>query len=414
MMEKKFGLLGRKLSHSFSPQIHRWLGDYEYLLYETEPEKVEEFVRYAPLDGFNVTIPYKETVMPFCTTISDEAKKIGSVNTVVRRHGRIEGYNTDYFGFTYLLKNAGIDPAGKKALVLGSGGASKTAQAVLRDLGASCVTVIGRNLPDNYENIDKHRDAHIIVNATPVGMYPNNGERIVNLADFPMLEGVADMIYNPARTAFLLDAERLGVKNTNGLVMLVAQAKKAAEIFFETAFDDALIPRITGEIERETKNIALIGMPGCGKSSVGKTIARMTGRELVETDEMIPERAGKSIEDIFREDGEDAFRKIETACLADASKKSGCVIATGGGVVTRPENLDLLRQNSVIVFIDRDFHEMSVEGRPLSQKYGVEALARARLPLYNGWCDLRIESTGVKPTAVEIIRRLGLSSEGKK
>ncbi|MBR5427622.1 MAG: shikimate kinase [Clostridia bacterium] len=407
-MDKQFGLLGRKLSHSFSPQIHRYLGDYEYLLYEKEPEQVEEFVRYFPLDGFNVTIPYKETVMPFCTSISEEAQKIGSVNTVVRRGGKIFGYNTDYFGFSFLLENAGIDPAGQKAIVLGSGGASKTAQAVLRDLGASSVTVIGRNLPDNYENIEKHYDAGIIVNATPVGMYPNNGERLLDLSRFTDCRGALDMIYNPARTALLLDAERLGVKNTNGLVMLVAQAKKAAEIFLDTRYDDALIGRITSAIERETKNIALIGMPGCGKSSIGKTIARLTGRPLIETDEMIPERAGKSIKEIFAEDGEDVFRKIETACLADASKKSGCVIATGGGVVTRPENLDLLRQNSVIVFLDRDFSALPLKGRPLSQKYGVEELARARMPLYNAWCDLRIENSGVQNTARRIIKELKL------
>lgn len=413
-MEKRFGLLGRKLSHSFSPQIHRRLGDYEYLLYEKEPEQVEGFVRYSPLDGFNVTIPYKETVMPFCDRISDEARAIGSVNTIVRRGGKIRGYNTDHYGFTYLLKNAGIDPAGKKAVVLGSGGASKTAQAVLRDLGASSVTVIGRELPDNYKNIDKHYDAQILVNATPVGMYPHNGARLVDLSRFTKCEGVADMIYNPARTALLLDAERLGIKCTNGLPMLVAQAKQAAEIFLERPYDDASIPQITAAIERETKNIALIGMPGCGKSSVGKTIARLTGRALIETDELIPERAGKSIPEIFREDGEDVFRRIETECLAEASKRSGCVIATGGGVVTRPENLDLLRQNSTVVFIDRDLASLPTDGRPLSEKYGREALARARMPLYNAWCDLRVESVGVYPTAERILALLSLKGERSK
>ncbi|MBR1810879.1 MAG: shikimate kinase [Clostridia bacterium] len=405
-MMKKFGLLGRKLGHSFSPQIHRHLGDYEYLLYEKEPEDVEAFVKNSGLDGFNVTIPYKQTVMPFCDDLSETAQKIGSVNTVVYRNGKIEGHNTDYYGFTYMLKSAGIDPKGKKSIILGAGGASKTVSAVLRDMGAASVTFIDLNLENNYTNIDRHYDAEIIINATPVGMYPHNGSALVELANFPRCRGVADLIYNPSRTKFILDAEALGLKHVNGLSMLVTQAKRAAELFLDCRLCDSLIPEIIRKIERETKNIALIGMPGCGKSSIGKVLSNLTGRELIETDLLIPEKAGKSIEAIFAEDGEDAFRAVETAVLAEVSKLSGKIISTGGGVVTRQENYALLHQNSTIVFLSRDLSLLPISGRPLSCQNGVEALAEKRLPLYNAWCDYAVECTGVKKTAYTIKNHL--------
>lgn len=407
-MMEKFGLLGRKLGHSFSPQIHSLLGDYEYLLYEKEPEDVEAFVLNKALKGFNITIPYKETVIPFCTELSETAKKIGSVNTIIRRGDKIEGHNTDYYGFIFLLKNAGINPRGKKALILGSGGSSKTAYAALADMGAESITVISRSGKDNYDNIYLHYDAQIIINTTPVGMFPKNGEKPVELSCFKSCKGVADIIYNPAKTALLLDAERLGIKCTNGLPMLVAQAKKASEIFFSSSIDDSVIADIVEKTERQTKNIALIGMPGCGKSSVGKALADITGREFTETDLLIPESAGKSIKEIFSEDGEDEFRRIETEVLAECAKKSGAVISTGGGIVTQQRNLDLLRQNSIIIFLDREINCLPSDGRPLSQKYGVEELANARLPLYNAWCDKKYKCIGVKETAEKIKNELKL------
>lgn len=400
----KFGLLGRKLGHSFSPQIHNLLGDYEYLLYEKEPNEVGGFVVNGSLKGFNITIPYKETVIPFCTDLSDTVKKIGSVNTIVKKDGRTEGHNTDYYGFTFLLKNAGIDPEGKKAVILGSGGSSKTAYAALSDMGSRSITVISRSGENNYENIYKHYDAEIIVNTTPVGMFPKNGEKPVDLEKFTKCIGVADIIYNPANTALLLQAKKLGIKYTNGLPMLVAQAKKASEIFFDSVIDDSVIPDIVGKIEKQTKNIALIGMPGCGKSSIGKALAEMLGREFIETDLLIPEKAGKSISEIFSEDGEDVFRNIETEVLGDCTKKSGTVISTGGGIVTRERNLDLLKQNSTVVFLDRDLNALPSEGRPLTQKYGIAELAEKRMPIYRSWCDIAFKCIGVRETA-ELIRK---------
>lgn len=405
---EKFGLLGRKLGHSFSPQIHRHLYDYEYLLYEKEPEQVEDFVLHSDLKGFNVTIPYKETVMPFCTALSETAKKIGSVNTVIRRNGGIEGHNTDYYGFTFLLRNAGIDPAGKKVIILGSGGSSKTALACVRDMGAAQTVIISRSGDDNYGNLERHADAQIIINTTPVGMFPHNGEAAIDLIGFPACEGVADLIYNPSKTALLLAAERLGIRHTNGLPMLVAQAKKAAEIFTGSRIADDVIPGIVRSIERETKNIALIGMPGCGKSTVGSALAALTGRELIEIDALIPVQAGKSIAEIFEREGEAAFRKIETEVLASQAKKSGVILSTGGGVVTRTENYDLLHQNSVIVFLDRDFDQLATGGRPMTQKYGVKELAAQRMPLYRAWSDERFACVGVRETAENIKKKLEL------
>ena len=408
---KHFGLLGRKLGHSFSPQIHQLLSDYDYQLYEKEPEEVEDFVKRGQLDGFNVTIPYKETVIPFCDVLSETAQKIGSVNTIVYRGGKIEGHNTDYAGFAYLLKKTGVHPAGKKAIVLGSGGSSKTASAVLRDMGAKSVTVISRTGENNYQNLNLHADAQLIVNTTPVGMYPNCGAAPISLADFPACEGVVDIIYNPAKTRLLLDARERQIPFVNGLPMLVAQAKKAAEIFLDKPMDDGVIPEIVRKIESQTKNIAIIGMPGCGKTSVGKALAKKLGRTFVETDDLIPQRAGKSIPDLFREDGEEAFRKIETEVLSDCAKQSGVVLATGGGVVTRPENLPLLRQNSVIVFLRRELQALPLDGRPLSQKYGIQQLAKERLPLYRAWCDWEIESTGVIEGTAERIAKTVFSEE---
>ena len=400
---EKYGLLGRKLGHSFSPQIHRLLADYEYRLYEKEPEEVAAFLETTDLDGMNVTIPYKETVMPCCTVLSDTAKKIGSVNTLLRRGDGWEGHNTDYDGFAYLLRQGGFDPKGKKALVLGSGGSSKTARAVLSDLGCRQVVVISRTGADNYQNLERHADARLIINTTPVGMYPRCGEAAVSLGDFPACEGVADIIYNPSKTELLLDAGARGIPCINGLPMLVAQAKKAAELFLHREIDDGVVPEIVRKIESQTKNIALIGMPGCGKTAVGRTLARLTGRPFVELDALIPEKAGKSIQQIFAEDGEEAFRRIETEILAQESKKSGVILSTGGGVVTRARNLPLLRQNSVILFLNRPIDELPTDGRPLSQSRGVEALAKERLPLYKAWCDRELAcGDGVEKTAEQI------------
>jgi shikimate dehydrogenase len=387
-MKKRFGLIGEKLGHSFSPMIHGYLGDYEYKLYEIVPDSLAAFMSEKNFDGINVTIPYKQAVIPFCSSLSDEARAIGSVNTIIKGEGGLlHGHNTDYFGFCSMLERGNINPGGKKALVLGDGGSARTVRAVLASLRARDVVTISRRGENHYGNIDRHYDADIIVNTTPVGMYPDNGSSPVRLEYFTDLGGVADLIYNPMRTRLLLEAERLGVPCVNGLIMLVAQAEMASRLFMDAPARPHLVADITGLMANKTRNIALIGMPGCGKSTAGLTLAQKTGRQFSDIDCLIEAAAGKPIPQIFSDDGEEAFRRLETRILGDESKKSGAVIATGGGIVTRPENLDLLKQNSIIIYLKRDLGELASEGRPLSQSIGVRELAGKRTHLYEAWSD---------------------------
>lgn len=400
----RYGLLGEKLSHSFSPQIHGLLGDYDYNLFEIRPDDVANFLLSRSFDGLNVTIPYKKTVIPYCTALSASAKKIGSVNTILRRpDGSLYGDNTDYDGFSYLLDKLKVDVTGKKVIVLGSGGSSLTVQTVLTDRNAATFVVISRSGNDNYKNIALHHDAQIVVNTTPVGMYPNNGTAAVDLTGFQSCEAVLDIVYNPFKTALLLDAEESGVSCINGLPMLVAQAKRAAELFTGSVIDNSVIDDITDRIARQTKNIVLIGMPGSGKSTTGAALAGVTGRVFYDTDTLIEKRTGKSIPDIFAENGEAFFRQLETDILSEVSKKSGVIIATGGGIVKRPENYRLIRQNSFCVFLERDITALPTDGRPLSQTSGLEALAKERLPLYNSWCDFKLSANGID-ASVQAIR----------
>ena len=328
----EFGLLGERLGHSFSPAIHRQLAGYDYRLVELPPEEVEPFLRAGRFRGLNVTIPYKKTVMACCDALSPAARRIGSVNTLLRRpDGTLYGDNTDYDGFRYLLQAAGAQVRGKKVLVLGSGGASLTVHAVLADLGARETVSISRSGPDNYENLDRHADAQLIVNATPVGMYPNTGVSPVELDQFPDCEGVFDLIYNPARTQLLLDAERRGLLCSNGLGMLVAQAKAAAERFLGRTIPDSRVEEITRQVEGQTQNLLLIGMPGCGKTTVGQFLADRLGRPLADVDHQVEAEAGCSIPDLFKKEGEEGFRIREHRALCQLSKQSGQVIACGGG-----------------------------------------------------------------------------------
>ena len=381
------GLLGRKLGHSYSPQIHEFLGDYPYPLYEKEPEDLSQFFRTATFTGLNVTIPYKKDVIPYCAELTDKAQKLGAVNTIVRgKDGRLIGHNTDYFGFLSMVNKSGLAVSGKKVLVLGSGGASVTVVAVLQELGAQ-VVVISRSGADNYNNLHLHADARVIVNTTPVGMYPNTGSSPVDLAQFPALEGVLDLIYNPARTKLIIDAEDLGLVTQNGLWMLVAQAKESAEWFTGRPIPNERIEHIYNRLQRQMENIVLIGMPGSGKSTVGKLLAQMTGREFVDSDASIEKEAGMSIPQIFATMGEDGFRKLETAVLSDLGKRSGLVIATGGGCVTRPENYPLLHQNGRIIWLQRTLADLPRDGRPLSQSTEMETMYRIRKPLYEAFSD---------------------------
>ena len=406
--QKRCGLIGEKLGHSFSPAIHGKLADYEYRLYELSPEQVGPFLEKKEYDGLNVTIPYKKTVIPYCDELTEAARSIGSVNTIVKRpDGTLLGHNTDYDGFLWLLKNAGADVKGKKALVLGTGGASVTVQAALRDLGASPVVVISRSGEDNYDNLDRHADAKILVNATPVGMYPKAGVSPVDLALFPALEGVFDVVYNPAKTQLLLEAEKRGIPCANGLGMLVAQAKAAAEYFDGRPIGDEAVYSIKTELERNTRNIMLIGMPGSGKSTVGAALAASLNRKLVDVDERIVELAGCSIPEIFARDGEEGFRRIEHQALCQVSQESGLVIATGGGVVTRQENFDPMRQNSLIVWLLRDLSLLPRDGRPLSQKNSLTEMFRVREPMYRAAADCIADNNGsVEDTVKQILEAI--------
>lgn len=400
-----YGLLGEHLTHSFSPQIHSLLGDYEYNLFEVSPENLEAFMKNPEFEGINVTIPYKKQVIPFLDEISPEALKIGSVNTVTVRNGKLYGDNTDYFGFLYMIKKSGIDIKDKKSLVLGSGGASLTAIAVLNDLGAKEVITISRNGENNYSNLDRHRDAQIIVNTTPVGMYPNNLECAVDISDFPNLEGVLDIVYNPLKTKLILSAEKSGIPCAAGLSMLVAQAKKAYEIFFDTKKDDSVCEEIESKLKSEMQNIVLVGMAGCGKTTVGKALAEMLSKKFVDTDEIITEGESRPIPKIFEEKGEEYFRALETEAVKTAGKEKGLVIATGGGAVTREENYFPLSQNGIIVFINRDAKKLPTEGRPLSQQNGVKALYEKRLPMYRAFADIEIDGNGTVEETAEIIAK---------
>lgn len=397
------GLLGRKLGHSYSPQIHSHLASYEYTLFEKEPEELEAFLKHGNFTGLNVTIPYKKDVIPFLTELSPTAKRLGAVNTIVRRSdGSLIGHNTDYFGFCSMVGRSGLQVAGKKVLVLGSGGASNTAVAALEEMGAQ-VVVISRSGENNYDNLHRHADAAVIVNTTPVGMYPKTGVSPIDLGVFPRLEGVLDVVYNPARTQLLLDAESRGLTTMNGLWMLVAQAKESAEWFAGVQIPDEKIARIHSLLRSQMENIVLIGMPGCGKTTVGRALANMQGKRFVDADAVLEERVGRKITDIIPTDGEEAFRQMETDTLAELGKQSGLIIATGGGCVTRERNFPLLHQNGTILWLTRELTKLPTDGRPLSQAGKLQEMFAVRQPMYQRFADAVISNDGtVEETMAQI------------
>ncbi len=385
----KCGLLGKKLAHSYSPEIHALLGDYEYALYEKTEAELPDFLVNGDWEGLNVTIPYKKTVLSFCGELSEAARRTGSVNTLVRRGGRIFGDNTDASGFRTLAETSGLSFGGRKALVLGSGGASAAVCAALEDMGAIPV-VVSRRGEDNYGNLERHADASFIVNATPVGMYPDNGASPLEPSCFPDCEGVFDVIYNPARTALMLRAEALGIPAFNGLPMLVAQARRSSEDFTGASIPGEEVGRITRLMEKKMENLILIGMPGCGKSTLAEMLHEATGREVLDADAVLEAQAGRTIPEIFASEGEEGFRRRETAVLEAMGKLSGRIIATGGGCVVREENYPLLHQNGRIFWLRRDVSKLPKEGRPLSLAGDLEEMARRREPLYRRFADAEI------------------------
>ena len=401
----EFALLGEKLGHSFSPQIHRALAGCDYQLLPTPPEAVADLFRRRDFRGLNVTIPYKQTVMPLCDEIGPRAAAIGAVNTVVNRGGRLTGYNTDIDGLIYLARRTGVDMAGKKVVILGSGGTGRTARAAAGELGAAEIVTVSRGGEDNYETLSRHADAQVLLNTTPVGMYPNCGVSPVSLDAFPHLEGVLDVVYNPLRTALLLEARERGLPCSCGLPMLVAQAWRAEELFTGSAIPAETVEAVLAGLTAQLENVVLIGMPGCGKSTVGRALARRQGKAFLDLDRLIEERAGKSIPAIFAQEGEEAFRTLESWAVREAGARTGCVISTGGGVVTRAENCAPLRQNGVIIHLTRPLDRLPTAGRPVSQSTDLQTLWERRRGLYAAFADRTVDNGGPLEETLDTIEK---------
>lgn len=410
----EYGLIGAKLGHSFSKEIHAKIADYPYTLCELTVEGVDALLRQRDFRAINVTIPYKETVIPYLDFISEDARKIGAVNTIVNHCGKLYGYNTDYAGAAALLAHAGVTVRGKKVLILGTGGTSKTLQAVIRDQGAREIVLVSRHADGQTVSYAQaaalHGDAQVIVNTTPVGMYPGNDACPIDLDAYPQLTGVIDVIYNPLRTRLILAAQERGLPAEGGLLMLAAQAVYASALFTGTKADEALIERAYQSVLRQKRSIVLMGMPSCGKTTIGRLLSQMTGRKLLDTDEMVVQRAGCSIPEIFAREGEQAFRALEREAVAQAGKQSGVVIATGGGVPLDARNVAALEQNGVLLFLDRPLEALSATpDRPLSSS---ESLLRSRFaeryPIYSAACDVRIGVSGTpENTARQALRAIG-------
>ena len=398
----RYGLIGEKLGHSFSKIIHEKLADYTYDLIPLSLEELDVFMREKEFSAINVTIPYKETVIPYLDEVDPKAAKMGAVNTVVQRNGKLFGYNTDYFGFRYMLEHNHIQIAGKKVLVLGRGGASKAVIAVLEDMGAAEIHTIYYKIAEDsisYETCYAlHTDAQVIVNTTPVGMYPNSGHTPIDLTPFTKLEAVADVVYNPLRTRLVLDAEEKGCQAIGGLEMLVGQAKYAVEIFMDQSLPEDSIDVVYKDLMAERRNLVLIGMSGCGKSTLGKLAAEKLGKTFVDTDAEIIKRIGMSIADYFAAYGEDSFRKVESEVVQEISTQNNLVISTGGGVIKNPENIRWLKGNGTVIWIQRDPELLeSGNGRPLvPDQEAVRRLYKERLPLYTAAAETIIEMTEMK------------------
>ncbi|MDY5099813.1 MAG: shikimate kinase [Oscillospiraceae bacterium] len=407
----KYGLIGEHLGHSYSREIHAQVADYDYELCEVAPEELDSFLRKAEFRAINVTIPYKQSVIPYLSYISPQAESIGAVNTVVNRDGKLWGYNTDFAGMEALIARMGLSLRGKKVLILGTGGTSKTARAVCESAGAREILKVSRRASGeavSYEQaVSGHGDAEILINTTPVGMYPRCGEAPIDLAHFPRLEGVVDAVYNPLRTRLVQAGQERGVPAEGGLYMLAGQGVCASAIFLEKEFDPALTEGVYRAILGRKQNIVLIGMPSCGKTTVGRLLAERCGRRLIDTDEKIVERLGEPIAAFMARNGEASFRDVEQEVVAGVADESGCVIATGGGAVLRQENLRLLRQNGLLVFLDRPLEKlMPTADRPLSaSREALERRYRERYGLYVAAADLVVDASGAIEDEVETIRK---------
>lgn len=386
-----YGLLGKTLKHSFSPEIHAEFGSYPYTLFEIPENELDAFFEKSEFDGLNITVPYKKNVLKYLDAISDSARKIGAVNTIVKKDGKLIGYNTDYHGFKSLVRLSGVSIKNGKCLVFGTGGAAETAKAVLYDLGAESVVSVSRTGAVNYQNLKMHYDTDIIVNATPMGMYPNNLTAPTDISGFFRLSAVFDMIYNPLKTELVLKAEEMGAKSFGGLFMLTEQARKSAELFLDKKIDIQKGLDVYNELLLKKQNIVLVGMPGSGKTTIARVLAKKLSKDFVDTDLEIVKKTGKSIEEIFETGNELIFRNYESSVITAIGKKTNQIIATGGGAVTIQKNKAALRQNSVVVFIERALSELETNGRPLSKTVDLDFMYKKRLPLYEDFSDIKIE-----------------------
>ena len=401
-----FGLLGRTLGHTYSPMIHQALGNTSYDIFEMEPDQLQDFFNRSDLQGLNITIPYKINALQACKSISDIAESIGCVNTMVKqKDGSWYGTNTDYDGFLATLSWSNIAVHEKHCLILGDGASSNTVHVALERLGAASITHISRHQFPKYEHIAQfYERAQIIINCTPVGMYPHCPNQSIQLAPFKHLEGVIDLVYNPHRTGIMLEAESLGIPHVNGLVFLLAQAIAASALFLHRTYDESILTDLYKQFRQDQENIVLIGMPGSGKSTIGETLATLTGRTLVDIDHRITEEVG-SISDYILTHGEPAFRAIESKMIADVGKQTGLIISTGGGAITIPENFAHLRQNGRIYEIYRPLKELDTTGRVLSSG-GIERLQQIyaeRAPLYARFRQVQIENTGTPESVAQRI-----------
>lgn len=407
----EYGLIGEKLGHSYSKVIHEMLKMYSYDLKEIEKDKLSDFIDAKEYKGLNVTIPYKQDVIPHLDYIDDGAKRIGAVNTIVNRDGKLSGYNTDYFGLKRLIEHTGCSLEGKKVLILGSGGTSKTAKCVVEDMGAASIIKVGRQAKDGIityeEAASKHADASIIVNTTPCGMYPNIGVSPIDIGAYSKLEAVIDVIYNPARTKLMLDCEKRGIKNSGGLRMLVFQAIAAAELFMDKKIDDSIAEEIYRNVRAMCENIVLIGMPAVGKTTVGKRLAKELNMTFTDTDDEIVEREGRQISDIFASDGEEYFRKVESEVIRDVSGRKGIVIATGGGAITRPVNVEVLKSFGRMVLLERNLEDLVPTGdRPLANNTEkLKKLYDERMPIYRAAADIIIDANDGFYATIDRVKR---------
>lgn len=414
----EYALVGENVKNSFSPNLHSFLGKYSYKLLSMNASDFDLFMKLKPFDGINVTMPYKERALSFCDVLSKEAEEIGCVNTIKRKDNKLYGFNTDINGIKFMLDRGGISLKDKNVLILGTGGTSKTAEYAARNLGAKSVRKVSRNKSLNYENVYDLNDIHIIINTTPVGMAPNNEGEPIDVLRFKDLEAYADAVYTPLKTSAVVAAEERGIKSAIGIDMLCAQAFYASEIFSGEKLDSSLLDKLCYKIKYELTNIVLMGMPGCGKSKIAKILSQKTGRRLIDTDKIIEQKTAKECGDIICEFGEDYFRTLESEVIKEVAKENGCIIALGGGSISRKENQRVLKENSALVYVERECYKLATKGRPLSRnKADLNKLFKQRDPIYRLLADFTVDNNShIEKAANDILVKFDMynKNRGKK